>query len=295
MRITESSMAARYMDSINRTRERIVQLQSQTATGKRILKVSDDPQGTAVIMRLKGLLTANEQYITNTNEAQTFMETTSDTLEQIADVLISVKETIHKAMNGSLSEELKVFGVKIDQYLDEIYHLANTNSNGRYIFSGTNILEQPFAMSADRSAVSINPNGIAGTISIPIAEGLTQVSNIDGQEAINGTAIFDFLIQLRNNLDAGNAPTQSDIQQVDALIDHVLTKSSKAGLIAQQLTNHLSYLEGQSVNLRSLLSNVQDTDIAESITQLQQNELMLQAALNITARILPKTLLDYLR
>lgn len=288
-------MAARYMNSINQTRDRMVNLQSQTATGKRVLKVSDDPQGTALILRLKALLTANEQFISNTNEAQSFMETTSTTLGQIADVLISIRESATRAMNGSLNEELDTFAMQMDQYLDELLHLANTQSNGRYLFSGTNILEQPFTLAADRSAVTANANGIGGTIGIPIAEGLTQISNIDGQEALQGTAIFDFVIQLRDALQSGTPPTPANIQQIDTLLDHVLTKASKSGLIAEQLNNHLSYLEQQSTNLKSLLSNIQDTDIAESITQLQQNELMLQAALNITARILPKTLLDYLK
>ncbi|MCX7984368.1 MAG: flagellar hook-associated protein FlgL [Bacteroidetes bacterium] len=295
MRITESNMASRYMDSINKTRERLVNLQSQTATGKRVLKVSDDPQGTALILRLKSILTANEQYISNTQEAQSFMEVTSNTLDQIADVLTLLKEVITRAMNGSLTETYDTFALQVDEFLDEVVHLSNTQFNGRYIFSGTNILEQPFTLAADRSAVTINPNGITGTIEVPIAEGLKQNINIDGQEAFRGTGLFDLFIKLRTALQAGHSPTKADIDEIDSMLDHILTQSSKAGLIAQQLTHHVSYLEGQTISLQSLLSMVQDTDIAESITQLQQNELMLQAALSITARILPKTLLDYLR
>lgn len=295
MRITESSMAARYMESINKTRDRMVTLQSQTAMGKRVLKVSDDPQGTALIMRLKSIISTNEQYLSNTQEAQSFMEATSNTLEQIADVLISVKELISRTMNGTLSETYDTFAIQVDQYLDEIFHLANAQFNGKYLFSGTNILEQPYTFLTDRSSVVANPNGIIGTIEIPIAEGLKQRSNIDGQQAFQGTAIFDLLIQIRDKLLSGSPPEKTDGERIDSMLDHVLTQASKAGLIAQQLTNHISYLEGQNTSLRSLLSTVQDTDIAESITQLQQNELMLQAALNVTARILPKTLLDFLR
>ncbi|MBP8975781.1 MAG: flagellar hook-associated protein FlgL [Bacteroidetes bacterium] len=294
MRITESSMATRYMDSINKTRERIVNLQSQTAAGKRVLKVSDDPQGTALIMHLKSLIAANEQYISNTQEAQTFMETTTTTLDQISDVLISLKEVSTRATNGSLSDEYDSFAIQVDEYLDELVNLANTKSNSRYIFSGTNILEQPFTLAADRSSVTVNPNGITGTASIPISEGLQQDGNIDGQEALQGSAIFDLVIRIRDSLKAGSPPDSSDVDQLDTMLNHVLTQSSKAGLMAQQLTNHLSYLEGQNTSLKSLLSNVQDTDVAESVTQLQENQLMLQAALNITAQILPKTLLDYL-
>jgi len=287
-------MATRYMDSINKTRERIVNLQSQTAAGKRVLKVSDDPQGTALIMHLKSLIAANEQYISNTQEAQTFMETTTTTLDQISDVLISLKEVSTRATNGSLSDEYDSFAIQVDEYLDELVNLANTKSNSRYIFSGTNILEQPFTLAADRSSVTVNPNGITGTASIPISEGLQQDGNIDGQEALQGSAIFDLVIRIRDSLKAGSPPDSSDVDQLDTMLNHVLTQSSKAGLMAQQLTNHLSYLEGQNTSLKSLLSNVQDTDVAESVTQLQENQLMLQAALNITAQILPKTLLDYL-
>jgi hypothetical protein len=47
--------------------------------------------------------------------------------------------------------------------------------------------------------------------------------------------------------------------------------------------------------LESLLSVDQDTDFAEASLLLKKEELMLDAALSTGARLIPKTLMDFLR
>jgi flagellar hook-associated protein 3 FlgL len=295
MRVTQSGATTRYINDINNSRQKIIELQTQIATEQRVSKPSDDPQAMSSIMRLKKMLASNDQYTTNTNTAVTMMETTSSTLDSFADILSNVKSLMVRSSSSSTgTDELKTYVSSVDQYLDEALNLANTQYNGKYLFAGTNSLQQPFTLATDRSSVSANTNGITGSISLPIADGLSQVTNLDGQQAFEGTTIFNLLISLRDTLSSGSAPSTTDTQALDDAYSYVTGQASKAGMIVEQLSNNISSLDTQNTQLLSLLSYQQDTDIATAITKEQSAETNLEAALQITAQTLPKSLLTYL-
>lgn len=241
------------------------------------------------------MIASNGQYASNTANALTMMQTTSSQLDSFASILSNVKSTIVSATSSSTgSSELATYASTIDQALDEALNIANTQSNGKYIFAGTNTQQQPFTLASDRSSVSANANGIAGSISLPIADGASQVTNLDGQQAFEGTTIFHTLINLRNSLSSGSTPTTADQQALDDAYSYVTGQSAKAGMIVSQLTNNQTSLASQKTQLQSMLSDQRDTDVATAITKEQSVESNLEAALQITAQTLPKSLLTYL-
>ncbi len=295
MRVTENGMANQYLRNINSAREQVTSLQSQIASGKRVLKTSDDPHATGAILQLNGAIEANDQYARSTGEAESQLESSTASLQNLGYLLLNVKDLVVRAANGANVDSRSVFAVSIDAYLGEAMDIANTKFGGKYIFGGTNTLQQPFELATDRSAVTANPNGIDGTIEYPIRDGLTQASNISGQEAFQGTAVFDLLIRFRNDLTNGQAPASADMAQLDQLMEHVLTVTSKAGSYLQTAQANDTFLASQKTQLMSLLSMQQDADIATSVTDMQRSQTLLDAALNTTARILPKSLLDFLK
>jgi flagellar hook-associated protein 3 FlgL len=179
--------------------------------------------------------------------------------------------------------------------IDELLSYANTEYNGKYIFGGTNTRQAPFTLNPGRAGVSSNPNGITGDIEIPVAEGRLQKSNIDGQTAFQGTAIFDVVVRLRNSLNQKSPPDSADTAALNDAYAHSIGQTGNAGLVADQLSNNVLYLDSQKTQLESLLSTQNDTDIAEAITKMKLEETNLQAALNVTAQIIPRSLLDYLK
>ena len=119
--------------------------------------------------------------------------------------------------------------------------------------------------------------------------------NIDGQQAFQGTAIFNLMIQVRNELQSGQGPTTAEAQSVDTYIDSVANATGKAGSIMQYLTNNDTMLTSQQTQLEQLLSVQQDSDIAETTLRMNQDQLDLQAALSSGASVLPDTLLNFLK
>ncbi|MBI3585714.1 MAG: flagellar hook-associated protein FlgL [Ignavibacteriales bacterium] len=295
MRVTENNIVSSLLLNINSSREQITKLQSQLASGKRVLKPSDDPQAADSILRLQAVIDRNEQYLKNVADGQAVLAETSTVLDGFMSIMQDVKSELINASNGSRQEALPVQANRLDQLLTQAVEIANTKFNGKYIFAGTNTLEAPFVLAADHSTVTANPNGITGSINYDVAEGSTQTVNMDGQEAFQGAQFFTTVIQLRDKLASSQFPAIGDVESVTAIIDYVLGKASKAGSISQGMDAMQIHLDEQQTQLRGLLSIDQDADVAQAALQLKQNELMLDAALNTGARILPKSLLDFLR
>ncbi len=295
MRVTESSIASSFLNNVNETRERISQEQTELATGKSVNTVSDNPQATSTILQLKSLISDNTQFQQNNTEAQSQAQATESALNSFTNIMVNLKGIVAQATNGSLSsEDQQTYADQVGQLLEQAVDLANTQSNGVYIFGGTNTLQQPFTLASDDSSVTANPNGITGSIQVPVNEGISQTVNLDGQQAFQGTAIFNLMIQIKNELQAGQSPTTADAQSVDTYIDDVANATGKAGAIMQNLTNNDTMLSSQQTQLQQLLSNQQDADVAAVTIKMNQDQLDLQAALSSGASVLPDTLLNFL-
>ena len=294
MRITEGMIASDYLTSVNRTRSEMVKLQSDLATGKRVLKPSDDPLAADTILRINGSIDQNEQYQKNVSEGQSMMEMTSSSLDSFTTMLINAKTLVTRASSGAQQDSWGSYADQLDELLGEAVDIANTQNNGKYLFGGTQTLTPPFTLAADRSAVTANPAGIAGDINCLVGEGLTQKMNIDGQTAFQGTQIFSTIIRLRDALRSGNPVSQADIDALTSQINGVTSAAGTAGAILQNMDTVSTHLGSQNTQLKSLLSLQQDTDVAEATLQLKQDETMLNAALSTGAQIIPKSLVDYL-
>lgn len=295
MRVTERGMAFSFLADVNRNRGKILTLQSQLASGRRVMKASDDPQAAELILRLRETIARNEQCERNVSDAMGMVEATASALDKFGDIMLELKDLVTRASNGSLTDSFPVLGARVDQMLREAVNTANSRFNGKFLFGGTQTLDQPFTLAADGSAVTLNPDGITGTITVPVGEGITQIINIDGQEAFQGTGVFDLMIQVRDTLLAGNPPASGQVDAVSLAVASVAGVGGKTGSMMQTLSTLESRLGDEQVLLQALLSMHQDTDVAEATMQLKHHELMLEAALNTGARVLPKSLLDFLR
>ena len=297
MRITEGRIASDFLFSVNRTRAKMTQLQTQLATGKRIQKPSDDPEAADIIMRLNNSVEKNAQYQKNIADGQGALEMTASSLDSFATMLSQMQEVMATVNNGTRTETYGIMADQIDQMLNQGIATANTQFNDKYLFGGTQTQTPPYALVDNATSPptqTVVYSGNASSIAYQIGEGVSQQVNLSGQEAFNGTAIFDKLIQIRDQLRAGIQPTAADGDAITTMHTSVLQAAGKVGAFLQNLDNTSSHLDEQRNQLLSLLSVHQDTDVAEATMNLKQQELMLNAALSTGAQILPKSLVDFM-
>jgi len=297
MRITESRIAADFLFNVNNTQQRINEYQNQLSSGIRVNEPSDDPEAADLILRLNASIGRNEQYSNNIGAAGAMLSTSTDALDGIQQIIGNLQTTMAQVANGADAAAIPTFADTVDGYLTQAIALANTQFNGKYVFGGTQTQTPPYVLTANAApppSQTVTYNGNAGTIDYAVSEGQTQTVNVTGQEAFNGTALFDELIKIRDNLRAGVTPSAADCTAVENSLQRVLAASGRAGAVLQSLDTTAAHLVQQHTQLLSLRSTQQDTDVASATLNLKQEQTALEAALSIGAKILPQSLVNFL-
>ena len=166
---------------------------------------------------------------------------------------------------------------EIDSALNSILSLANTEYQGKYLFGGTDYSAKPFGLNADESGVIITAGDISGKQYINIASQHKEQINLSGTD----NDVFNLLISIRDKLQSGTLPDDTDIQKLNDTKSNILDQLSHAGVQINNLDNTSEILSNQKIKLQELISNVNEVDI-------------LQASYKMSAMVLPKSLIDFL-
>jgi flagellar hook-associated protein 3 FlgL len=125
------------------------------------------------------------------------------------------------------------------------------------------------------------------------AEG-EKVFGSDPADGNGGNSVFALLDSMIAKLnDTGSV--SEDLNAIDARLNTVINARAEVG------TRHAQILKAQETNLDEAVSlearrsGIEDPDIGKVILDLKMQEVAYQAALQVTARVLQPTLMDFLR
>ncbi|MEJ2635660.1 MAG: flagellar hook-associated protein FlgL [Calditrichia bacterium] len=297
MRITQNYSVQNLLSRINNSRERIYTLQRNLATGKRINQISDDPENIEKVMKFNKSLKMMAQFQDNLKNAVDFMSITAQALNDATDVLAHVKELTVQGSDSLSPDEWNAFAEQIDQMLKQMVDISNTTFKGRYVFGGTNTTQSPFVLSPDGTVVSQNADGTSGSLKVEIGENKIEKYNITGEDTFAGsTDIFQTLIDLRDAFRAQDGDAvRGLLAAVDSSQNQILEQSANLGAKINRFDMFARQYETQDLKLKQILSDIQDTDAAKAITDLQTEETGLQTALQVLAKTLNISLVDYMQ
>jgi flagellar hook-associated protein 3 FlgL len=150
MRISTNQMQLSAVNSILDQQSKLSHTQMQVATGKRIVKPSDDPVASAAILSLQQSRSQTERYLVNSDAAKARLSIEEGTLSGVTDQLQRVRELAVYGNNSHISNSDRASLAKeLRQILDEVLGLANsTDNNGQYLFSGNQGQTTPFSQTA---------------------------------------------------------------------------------------------------------------------------------------------------
>ena len=191
--------------------------------------------------------------------------------------MATLKEHAIQGVDSTDSGEFQAVAAQITQSLEQFVDLANTSFEGRYTFAGTNVSTQPFILAADYSTVTANPDGIDDALKAEIGKGNIESYNITGQEAfLENTDVFQTIIDLRDAfLAEDQAAISAQLTELDAGLDQILQANTRAGAQLNRFESLLQQIDREDLKLSEFLSQLEDTDVAESIVELQGEQVAL--------------------
>lgn len=300
IRVTQGILVQRVLADLAAQNQRILDLQRQLSTGQRVNQPSDNPLAARRAIAALTDIGKTEQYLTNISTARPFFRQSEASLFTVVDAIQRANElALQGANNINAAPQGEALAREADQVLESVLQQANAFTNDRYLFSGTRTQTAPFEATRDANGriVSVAYTGNLESNEIAVADGVTVATNVHGEEVFQRNVdLFETLIQLRDNLEAGNiAALQDRIGELHTAQDQTLLAASKLGAIENRLDRNAANLEELLIQFQELVSDNLDADFAEVIVQLNVTSNAYQAALNASARVLQPSLLDFIR
>jgi flagellin-like hook-associated protein FlgL len=124
------------------------------------------------------------------------------------------------------------------------------------------------------------------------ATGLTET-----EATVAGGTIFDTLVRMRDALRNGDgaAIRETFLPEIDRALASVEVNRTEAGVRTERLENQKARLDTIVLNRKKLLSDVEDVDLSEVITELRSQQNAQTAALRAVSDLMKLSLLNYLR
>jgi len=294
-------------DEVPRLKRDISQLREQVSSGTRINRPSDDPDGFAVAERMETLGNQLARRKEAIESARPFVDRTQQELDGLADLFTRAQEKGVRAADDTRSDDDRAaLAQELRSIRGEVVDRMNAQQNGEYIFAGNRTDTTPFKENGEPNYTdSGNPDfdPIDGDRTRPIGKNQDLTVNIDGKELAQmegGRTITGALDDLINAVDPKDNTGGSDpdirpaLGDVKDALNHVLSKGSKAGTIARRLSTAQEQVEAASLDAKARQSDAEDTNLATALSELQQKQTQLQAALKATASSQQNSLVNYL-
>lgn len=324
MRVSNQSMYDSITYNLTKVSNEMLRANQTVSSGKRINRLSDDPVGLVSVMNLRSSLEHIGQLERNINMGDSWLTMGETALSQVEDLLSQTKTLCIQMANATQTQADRAdAAVVVEGTLQQVLSLANTQVDGRYIFSGTKTDTAPYVLGTDdagNESVTYRGNGtafevqIAKNMNVAVGRVGTDIFGTWGNDLTDdgdpdtdnwgnpdeGTNnIFKTLIDLKAHLqdpddDAAVAGIQATMEELESQTDRIRSLVSDSGAKSLRLETKETIIQDLKLTYTEQKSDLEDADMAEAIMNLRAKETAYQAALASSSKVMKMSLVDYL-
>jgi flagellar hook-associated protein 3 FlgL len=305
-RVATNAQSQYLLSQIMKANTALDTTQAQVASGM----VSSDYVGigdkTASLEAARSAAARADAYASNTQLAVTQTDLQDTQLTTLSSLAEQLKEAISTATGNGDGTGLMTTAQDIFQQASSI--LNSTDSNGNYIYGGGQGNSTPFTATSlsDLASASVSSFFQNGSQKKSVLVGDGQSVQIGVLASDIGTELMTALQNLANaDSPSGSLDGSLTSAQTDNLTSSVLPSATQAysdlntatatnGETYNRLTDSVTTQQSQSTLYKGFVSDIEDVDMTQAVTNLNQNQVALQAALEVTAQLGQLSLLNYL-
>jgi flagellar hook-associated protein 3 FlgL len=313
MRITNNMVSDRVITDLQSQYAQLANTQLQVSTGRRVNNPNEDPTAYAQERMQNSALAGIVASQTSVNSAQTWLNQSESSLDNLNSIIARAKDLATAAANGSMSQDGRNSTAnEVDQLIKSVKDAMNVKVGNDYIFSGTRTDTAPYtdatgdAYQGDASAVvrnggtgvtlQANPTFVdASGASTP----LTADALLGGGSASGDGKILNVLTQLAAHLRGGTAADtaalgSTDLTALETNRVAVVSATQAIGAMGNRATAALSRLSDMEDNAKNSIDDLTGVDMARALTDYNTQSAAYQAALKVGAQIIQPSLLQFL-
>ena len=258
LRPTQSSIFSLVQRGLAMNLTRLAGAQEHVATGKAILRPSDDAVGTGRALSMRRRLGLLERFQDSVKNGRPVLETSTSSLEEASGILSEARSLLVQSLNGSMNpDDREALGIQIELILEKLVDVANTKVGDRFVFAGTRTDQEPYVMRNLDGQVYVQYRGNSEVQRVSVGFGAELALNVAGPEVFGRQAVSSIDLSGLTGLQLGTTANQgqgyADIHlrhdatvgtpgsgitlvssgSLDTILnDHTLTVDSVAGTIS---------------------------------------------------------------
>ena len=258
------------------------------ATGKRITDLSDDPVGLTQALNIRSTLSNIEQLGRNISRGNSYLSASESALTHVEDIISDIKALCVQMASATTGSTQRASAAEtVQNMLEEIVSLANTDVGGNYIFSGSKADTAPFSQDGTY-------NGDDNAFTVKVGKDDTVEVGSDGSVVFGN--IYGTMTDLKTALETNDVGgIQDAISNLDVDFDHISAKISEVGSRMARMEVKDKIFQDMNFTNADRLSKIEDADMAEAIMELKAREFTYKAALSSSAMVMTLTLVDYIK
>jgi flagellar hook-associated protein 3 FlgL len=301
-----SGATQQYLANLNQTETQLQQATAQISSGIAIEQPSDNPAAISEILQTETAISNNKQIQSNLTNVTSEVDTADSALQTAVQ---AVQNAISAATEGGSSTATADTRATLAQQVAGIQQtlvgIAQTTVNGSYIFSGDQDTQPPYQLdpsqpegvlqlvtdSSTRTIQSVDGTSFAVALT---AQQIFDAKNPDGTPASGNVfaAIQNLETALTNNDTAGITAAADSLQSASSYLNDQLAFYGDVENRVQEATDLAQKFQTQQ---QTELSNLQDTNVAATATELSQLQVQQEASMSAEANIQQmKNLFSYL-
>ncbi len=295
MRVTSLIPDAQY--GIQQSQAALSTALQQLTTGKRVNQIADDPTAYANNLRSLAQSANVDRYSSNVTTLLPVLQTADSALSTVVTSLNRAITLGTQGANGTLTDaQRQGIATQVQSILSTVVSQANTSVQGVYVFAGTATSQAPFTADAtSTSGYTYNGNSTINQVKIG--------DNTSVNVSVAGNTLFtsgaDVLGSLSKLVTALQSGTTTDIANattgITTALNYVNQQRIPLDNSISSLNSQETYLSQETVTLTSQQTSLVGIDIATAATNLAQAQAQNNAVLAAAGKVIPQSLLDYLK
>ena len=250
MKISSSLLFDQATKNIQTAQSDVSKSRERLASGKSLVRASDDTSKVRSIEILKSQQRKVESYDKSMNFLMDRYKLEESVLGSASDILIRLKDLAIQAANDSFSSsDRDIIAIEVESLRDELLAISNTRDvEGNFVFSGSKSDTKPFLI--DNSTGAVEYAGDNRRLLTAVSDSRTLESNTDGTQVFQPvtrtsttfdlggiTAAGNYNFRVGDSVIEFNVVTPISVSELKTSIESALTNSAISSNVTVELIN----------------------------------------------------------
>jgi flagellar hook-associated protein 3 FlgL len=297
MRVTFNTVYRNGVRDINNAAAELARWQREVSSLKRVQVPSDDPSAAAGIVGERSGMRTIDQYVRATDTVDSRLHVMDTVLSDVIRTIESARVAAAAARSTTLTvAQRAAYALQLEGLRDAVLSNMTSQFRGDFLFSGTRADVMPYV----KAAGVVQPYaGDHHRVLLDIDRNRTVEISVDGASLMQGSDPVDLFHAFASLIAAVRSGDGAEIDAgLDALArahQRVTDAQSGVGSALGELDHHRQRLGDLRRAGDQRRSSLEDANLAEAISRMQQADAVHRAALGAMSGASRLTLLDFIR